>query len=483
MLSDEQKAVVEAPLRGVTMVHARAGAGKTTSLVAKAERHAAIDGMRGLYVAFAKPAQLDAAQRFGRSALCKTGHALAFPRFGQKYAHKLRAMKPLEVIRTCGLVDDYGEARILIDAVNDWCIWDAMKFPERIRLGAMGGRISPIRAGQLAKLAEQLWEDMCDPDSPTPMPHDGYLKLYQLTQPRLPGDYLMVDEFQDTNPVLLDIIRRQRQPIIAVGDPHQSIFAFRGAVNAMDELKSDRLLHINQSFRFGPKVANVANALLGGLKDEKNKVIGAGYDTELRWDGRVPTDLPSLTIISRTNGGLFEHAVTALRQGKSLSFVGGVLSYGFSKLCDVRLIANGRREEVKDSFLRSFTSLWQLQDYAEQAEDLELLRLLRVTEDHGDAIFELVEQIHSRARADLDAQVVLTTAHKSKGLTRDHVHLADDFPDLIEDGDLVEDLDPQEVNLAYVALTRAVRTLSLNSQIIEYLRWRREQSRPASQVI
>lgn len=92
MLSDEQKAVVEAPLRGVTMVHARAGAGKTTSLVAKAERHAAIDGMRGLYVAFAKPAQLDAAQRFGRSALCKTGHALAFPRFGQKYAHKLRAV-------------------------------------------------------------------------------------------------------------------------------------------------------------------------------------------------------------------------------------------------------------------------------------------------------------------------------------------------------------------------------------------------------
>ena len=475
MLSEEQNAVLDAPLRGVTMVYACAGAGKTTSLVAKAQRHAAMDGMKGLYVAFAKPAQLDAAKRFGAAALCKTGHALAFPRFGQKYAHKLRPMNPWDVIRKSGLVDDYLEAKVLIDSVNEWCISDAMQFPSRIRLHNLAGRISPVRAAQLAKLAEQLWSEMCDPQSPVPMPHDGYLKLYQLTQPRLPGDYLMVDEFQDTNPVLLDIIRRQPQPIIAVGDPHQSIFAFRGAVNAMAELKADRKLHISQSFRFGPKVARVANDLLGGLKKETTRVIGSGFNTELRWDGRVPTDVPSITIISRTNGGLFEHAVTALREGKSLSFVGGVLSYGFSKLCDVRHIANDCRDQVKDTFLRSFHSLWQLQEYADQVEDLELLRLLRVSEDYGDRIFDLVEQIHSRALTDLDAQVVLTTAHKSKGLTRDHVFLADDFPAFVDDGEIVNDLDPQEVNLAYVAVTRAVRTLCLNETTLAYLRWLRDR--------
>lgn len=458
------------------MVYASAGAGKTTSLAHKAQRHAALDGMRGLYVAFAKSAQLDASKRFGRAAICKTGHGLAFPKYGQKYAHKLRSMKPFEVIQATGLVEDYGEARLLVESVNSWCISDAMTFPEQIRVGEMARRITPARASQLAQLSKLLWDQMCDPSSPVPMPHDGYLKLYQLSCPRLPGDYLMVDEFQDTNPVLLDIIRRQRQPVIAVGDPHQSIFAFRGAINAMKQLKAERSLYINESFRFGPAVADVANALLGGLKQETRKVIGSGPKTDVRWATSLPSGVDSLTIISRTNGGLFEYAVDALRNNLSLSFVGGVQSYGLGKLCDVQHMTNGDFGNVRDSFLRSFKSFWQFKEYADEVEDLELLRLIRTCEEYGDHIFPLVEEIHANAMDTLDAQRVLTTAHKSKGLTREHVLLADDFPLFVEDGKLVDTLDEQEVNLAYVAVTRAVHTLTLNAALKDYLSWLWEQS-------
>lgn len=471
MLNQEQRIVVDAPLRGVSMVYAAAGAGKTTSLVHKAQRHAALDGMRGLYVAFAKPAQLDASKRFGSAAICKTGHALAFPRYGQKYVHKLRAMRPFEVIQITGLVDDYSEARLLVDAVQNWCISDEMVFPQRIHLGEMAKRVSPARAGQLSVLAKSLWEQMCDPDSPVPMHHDGYLKLYQLSCPRLPGDYLMVDEFQDTNPVLLDIIRRQRQPVIGVGDPHQSIFAFRGAVNAMSRLSADRELFINQSFRFGPAVADVANALLGGLKQETRKIIGSGPRTEVRWSPEPPQGVESLTVISRTNGGLFNFAVEALALNQSLSFVGGVQSYGLSKLCDVQHMSNGNFGNVRDSFLRSFKSFWQFKEYAEEVEDLELLRLIKTCEEYGEHIFGLVDEIHAKAQDTLDAQRVLTTAHKCKGLTRDHVLLADDFPLLVDEGHLVDPIDEQEVNLAYVAVTRAVQSLTLNATTKDYLAW------------
>lgn len=474
MISQEQMAVVDAPLRGTTMVVARAGAGKTTSLVQKAQKHAALDNAVGLYVAFAKAAQTDAEARFGRSAVCKTGHALAFPRFGRKYAHKLRSMRPFEVIKTTGLVDDYGEAKVLVDAIHDWCTSDAMTFPSRISLGEFRHRISPVRAAQLSTFAKTLWDEMCVPESPVPMPHDGYLKLFQLTRPRLPGDYLMVDEFQDTNPVLLDIIRHQNQPRILVGDPHQSIFAFRGAIDALDKVKNDRELFINQSFRFGQDVADVANTLLGTLKQEKHKIVGCGPDTQVRWEDSTPQNVRSLTIISRTNAGVFSYAVDALLSGQTLSFVGGVLSYGLGKLCDVRHLHNGNLDFMKDPFLRSFKSYWQLSEYAEEIEDLELLRLIRMTEEYGDRIFELVDQIHDRAKADLKSQVVLTTAHRCKGLTCDHVMLADDFPDFIEDDEVVENLDAQEVNLAYVAVTRAVHSLTLNSTIKAFLRWARK---------
>lgn len=477
MLTDEQITVVNAPLRGILKVKAFAGTGKTTCLVHKAQRHAAEDGCRGLYVAFNKSAQTDAQSRFGQSAICKTGHALAFPRFGQKYKHKLRSMKPLEVIQITGLVSEFTEARILLDAVNDWCISDAMEFPSKIRLGEMANRISPVRAAQLNVMARQLWDLMCDPESAVPMPHDGYFKLFQLSRPRLPGDYLMVDEFQDTNPVMLDVIRRQTQPMIVVGDSHQSIYAFRGAVNAMETFKADKELAITQSFRFGEKVARVANALLD-IKREPQLLIGLGPSTALNWNEQRRPAAKSISIISRTNAGLFGHAVEAIRSEKSLSFVGGVLSYNLHKLSDARHIANGNFAAVRDPFLRSFKSYWQLQEYADEVEDMELMRLVKTCDEYGDQIFELVDAIHAKARTDLDAQIILSTAHRCKGMTLEHVVMADDFPAIVEDDELVDELDLQEINLAYVTATRAVHSLTLNATTKDYLLWRHDRFGP-----
>lgn len=471
MLTSQQQAVVDAPLRGILKVKAFAGSGKTTCLVHKAQRHAAEDGCKGLYMAFNKSAQVEAQARFGSAALCKTGHSLAFPRFGRKYAHKLRSMKPLEVISITGLVSEYWEARLLLDAVTDFCISDEMDFPTRIRFGDMAMKVAPLRQAQLSKMALSLWEQMCDPDSDVPMPHDGYLKLFQLSKPRLPGDYLMVDEFQDTNPVMLDIIRRQPHPVIAVGDPHQSIYKFRGAVNAMQSFKATTELSITQSFRFGPKIARVANALLS-IKGETDRVVGEGPTTALNWNSSRRPDVDSIAILSRTNAGLFDHAVEALKSNKTFAFVGGVQSYNLNKLCDVRHIANSNFGDVRDPFLRSFKTYWQMQEYAEEVEDLELRRLIKTSEEHSDGIFDLVEQIHVKAIDNLTANIVLTTAHRAKGMTLDHVVMAEDFPDLVEDGEMVKDLDVQEVNLAYVTATRAVKTLTLNQTTKEYLLWR-----------
>ena len=65
-------------------------------------------------------------------------------------------------------------------------------------------------------------------------------------------DVLLVDEAQDTNPAMLDVFLRQKKTTkIIVGDPHQQIYAFRGAVNALDLVRPDVTYHLTQSFRFG----------------------------------------------------------------------------------------------------------------------------------------------------------------------------------------------------------------------------------------
>jgi superfamily I DNA/RNA helicase len=63
------------------------------------------------------------------------------------------------------------------------------------------------------------------------------------------------------NPVLISISKKAAVPTIVVGDAYQSIYRFRGAVDAMDEFDAPEL-PLPQSWHFGPKIAGLANPIL-----------------------------------------------------------------------------------------------------------------------------------------------------------------------------------------------------------------------------
>lgn len=86
---------------------------------------------------------------------------------------------------------------------------------------------------------------------------------------------------------------------MAVGDTHQQIYAFRGAVNALDILKEDTCaepLYLTHSFRFANNTPMVkkANYILRNWKNERKKLTGAGKPNK---------NLPD-AIISRTNSAI-----------------------------------------------------------------------------------------------------------------------------------------------------------------------------------
>ena len=65
------------------------------------------------------------------------------------------------------------------------------------------------------------------------------MKQLQLLNPDLqywvgPHDLLLLDEAQDMNPCMLSVCLQQSVPKIVVGDQHQQIYSFRGAVNALE---------------------------------------------------------------------------------------------------------------------------------------------------------------------------------------------------------------------------------------------------------
>ncbi len=86
-------------------------------------------------------------------------------------------------------------------------------------------------------------------------------------------DAILIDEFQDTDPVQYDIIcalARQHRNLFAVADDDQSIFAWRGAQTAnieryLDDFDCrDRLIVLNENYRSNQRIIDAAAQLLQG---------------------------------------------------------------------------------------------------------------------------------------------------------------------------------------------------------------------------
>lgn len=174
---------------------------------------------------------------------------------------------------------------------------------------------------------------MLDPASALPLGHDGYLKAWALDGPLLDTAVMYLDEAQDTNPVVFGVVRRQAAQIVLVGDTHQQIYAWRGAVDAMDRFEGCRA-YLTQSFRFGPEIARATTAVLRTL-GETRPIVG-----DARIASRVVADGRPRAILARTNVGVMEALASAQRSDHRVHLIGkGDL---ISLLRDVQALQAGR---------------------------------------------------------------------------------------------------------------------------------------------
>ncbi|MEV6212029.1 UvrD-helicase domain-containing protein [Kitasatospora sp. NPDC051914] len=269
----EQAAAVRAFTAGEDLVlQAGAGTGKTTTLQMLADA----DQRRGLYVAFNRSVADHAAARFPARVRCTTAHALAFRAAAGPYRHRLGGVRipsrqvaaALDITRRLTLggldVEPWTLAHIALQTVRAFC-WsadtDLALHHVPVQRGAEDPDIHQALAKAVLPHAHQAWQDATDPDGRAiRFEHDHYLKMWQLSRPRLPGDYVLLDEAQDTNPVLESVIHAQRghTQLVLVGDLAQQIYAWRGARDIMAHSPGTRLC-LTQSFRFGPALAEEAN--------------------------------------------------------------------------------------------------------------------------------------------------------------------------------------------------------------------------------
>jgi superfamily I DNA/RNA helicase len=476
---------------GLLLICAGAGTGKTTTLRYITDG----DSRHGLYLAFNTRIAKEAAQSFGSRVECRTIHSLAYRAMdvARRYREKLGGrIYSWQLAQWLGIDTTYRDispqhiAAMAREAVrryqqsSDDCLeaqhcWDGLKDFQYFKRWHLESKTPDTFIDQYArsdhedyramilKYALRLWEKRMDPCDPMPIDHDTYLKLWALEKPTVDYDYILLDEGQDTNDVVLDLFLRQPAQRVIVGDEYQAIYGWRGATNALAQCRdqADGVLTLTQSFRYGEAIAEVANEILS---------INPECDFELRgWPERNSTlgDVNGRhTVIARSNAVLVEKALRCIREGKTISVVGGIRD-ACDQIESIYWLREGELERVNHPDIKPFRDFEEC--LFEAGRDQNLKRYIKFIDEEGDllATLELLRRADN-ARQE-SAEIILTTAHKSKGLEFGQVALCDDFREPQEE-DGQRYLAQEEVNVLYVAATRTLNRLQPNKLVSKLMR-------------
>lgn len=457
--TDEQVAALDAYATGGTMViEAGAGTGKTSTLKLLAKDD---PNRRGVYIAYNKAIADEAAADFPATVQCRTAHSLAFRAKGKLYADRLKSSRvPGKVqAQILGIARGMGDdvtflsstklARIVAETVTRFCYSADDEIWERhVPKVAGTEEWHDSLADYIRPLAIQAWADAQNPNGRLPFKHDYYLKMWALDNPVLDCDYVLLDEAQDANPVIAQIVEAQTHAQrILVGDRCQSIYGWRGAVDAMSDFDADHRLVLSQSFRFGPKIAEEANKWLG-LLDAPLRL--SGYDS-LSSTIEPMVDLPhGAAVLCRTNAGVLSTAMQAQSEGKRAAIVGG--ADPIKRYAEAAIDLQSGRSTWHPE-LCAFKTWGAVQEYVNEDDDAGSLKVIvKMIDSHGP---ERIIQVAGACATEHDADVIASTSHKAKGREWDYVQIASDFQPQKNEEDERKTPSRPEMMLAYVAVTRA----------------------------
>ncbi len=384
-------------------------------------------------------------------------------------------------------------------------------------------QVSTHDAALVLRWASTIWVMMQDmSDTTIRMHHDGYQKLAQLENriSLTKYDIVAVDEAQDMTPCQMSIISSQRHAgILMIGDPRQAIYQFRGARDALRQRlpyhsppsnTPNKPYTLSVTHRLPRDVAEVANSML--------RFIGDGVTLEASRHRQPIVSLAErptsggYTVITRSNAALIKEALDAVERGLKIGIICTESNKNSKpgettlrlKLVEYLygLYSNNRPGYHYPTLPKHVKSFSDIKTYLKDHNvSGELKLLFQEVENRGHDTPEFVSRVRSSLLPWAEAMhqptaIVLCTAHKSKGMEFDNVVLTDDYIDftsliknqqamltqattnqtarveqramqllsgiekLVKPRNVIED-----INILYVAATRAKRTLVMNKSL------------------
>ncbi len=265
--------------------------------------------------------------------------------------------------------------------------------------------------------------------------------LFGGTYPKFPT--VLIDEAQDLSPVNHQMLHHlSKSRLIAVGDPYQSIYRFRGAAtNGMSKL-ADRFAmtpaDLSVSFRCPRRIVEAVHWRAPAMKWTKE----GGRVAQLR-NPTVNSFIDGCAIICRNNAPLFALALRLLAAGRSVSVSGSDVG--------PRVVGIMRRlgeDHTPQEELLHEIKIWEAEKLSKGSTTAQdIAECMRVFASCGATLGQAIAYAEHLFRQ--SGSITLLTGHKAKGLEWPTVYHLD--PWLLR-------ADEQDLNLRYVITTRAMET-------------------------
>ena len=246
------------------------------------------------------------------------------------------------------------------------------------------------------------------------------MKYWQLSNPKIACDYIMLDEFQYSSSVLLEVILRQNCQKIYVGDKYQSINQYRGCINAMDIVPCTSL-SLSNAFRYGQTIADLATKILRHDNPDI-QITGLGFDTDIV-KGSEYNESHTLLYIANSNAELQNILLECYKSGVPAKFVTNKAKYSADNLEILLSLADKQGPTI--SAHKEYETLEHALIHPKSNETRIFGELILNDPDRAKSMLAALRW--SLSVTDSDAKIFLTTAHGCKGLEFDHVMLTDDF--------------------------------------------------------
>ena len=281
-------------------------------------------------------------------------------------------------------------------------------------------------------------------------------------------DWVMIDEAQDTNPSRRELAKRMLKPtgrMLAVGDPYQAIYGFTGADNdALDQIRDDFnaiTLPLSVTYRCPKKVVALAQNYVTGI--EAHESAPEGELDSVLYHSLADTVQPGEVILSRYNKYLVNLCFKFIRQGKGAKIEGREVGANLISLAkkwrtkDFDQLSMHIREWTKKEIERAKKKGVERTDFiTDRAETLNVLidRAKELKLKDKDALIEMIEGLFVDDLNGHKNKVLLCSVHRAKGLEWDTVYLLGRDEIMGKQCSMQWQTD-QERNLVYVGVTRA----------------------------